>query len=80
MEKMANHLLPFSSPSLLPSLLPLSHIQYDKEIEQLEAEINPALDDDPQVALSYLFTKAIDTMKSNPEVCVARAHDYAPMV
>ena len=39
-------------------------------MEQLEAEINPALDDDPQVALSYLFTKAIEAMKSNPEVGV----------
>ena len=38
-------------------------------MEQLEAEINPALDEDPLVALSYLFTKAIDTMKANPEVC-----------
>ena len=37
-------------------------------MEQLEAEINPALDDDPLVALSYLFTKTIDTMKSSPEV------------
>lgn len=37
-------------------------------MEQLEAEINPALDDDPQVALSYLFTKAIDAMKANSEV------------
>ena len=43
--------------------------QYEKELEQLEAEINPALADDPQVALSYLFTKAIETMRSNPEVC-----------
>ena len=42
-------------------------MQCDKELEQLEAEINPTLADDPQVALTYLFTKAIETMKSNPE-------------
>ena len=44
--------------------------QYEKELEQLEVEINPALADDPQVALSYLFTKAVETMKSSPEVCL----------
>ena len=52
----------YSSPLLPP--------QHEKELEQLEAEINPALNDDPQVALSYLLTKAIDNMKAIPEVTV----------
>ena len=52
----------YSSPLLPP--------QHEKQLEQLEAEINPALNDDPQVALSYLLTKAIDNMKAIPEVTV----------
>ena len=49
-------------------------VQCDKELEQLEAEINPTLADDPQVALTYLFTKAIETMKSNPEASWTDTH------
>ena len=37
-------------------------------MEQLEAEINPALDEDAQVALSYLFRKALENMKAIPDV------------
>lgn len=48
--------------------MPTLPSQHEREMEQLEAEINPALDDDPQIALSYLFTKAIDAMKANSEV------------
>ncbi|CAI8041551.1 Transcription initiation factor TFIID subunit 1 [Geodia barretti] len=50
--------------------------KYEKELEQLEVEINPALADDPQVALSYLFTKAVETMKSSPETWMF--HDPVP--
>ena len=40
----------------------------ERELEQLEAEINPALDDNALVAFSYLLSKVIDEMKSVPEV------------
>ena len=40
----------------------------EKELEQLETEINPALDDDAQVALSYLLGKTVDAMKAVPDV------------
>lgn len=42
--------------------------QYDKELEQLEHEINPLLGDDPQAALSYLCRKCVDRMKAIPNV------------
>ena len=41
-----------------------------RELEQLEAEINPVLDDNALVAFSYLLTKVIDEMRSVPEVCL----------
>lgn len=44
-------------------------MQVDKELEQLEQEINPVLGDDPQVALSYLFGKVVEEMKATPDVC-----------
>ena len=44
-------------------------MQVDKELEQLEQEINPILGDDPQVALSYLFGKVVEEMKATPDVC-----------
>ena len=53
------------SPPLLCFHLP---IQYDKELEQLEKEINPLLGDKPQPALSYLLKKAVEKMKEVPEV------------
>ena len=40
----------------------------ERELEQLEAEINPALDDNALVAFSYLLKKVIEEMKSVPEV------------
>ncbi|XP_064405397.1 uncharacterized protein LOC135350513 isoform X3 [Halichondria panicea] len=36
----------------------------EKELEQLEAEINPVLDDNAVVALCYLLSKSVDVMKS----------------
>ena len=45
----------------------------ETELEQLEAEINPALDDNALVAFSYVLSKVVDTMKQVPEVsCVLR--------
>ena len=41
------------------------------ELEQLEAEINPALDDNALVAFSYILGKVVITMKEVPEVCTA---------
>ena len=38
----------------------------ERELEQLEAEINPALDDSALVAFSYLLTKVIDEMRAVP--------------
>ena len=40
----------------------------ERELEQLEAEINPALDDNAMVAFSYLLTKVIDEMQAVPDV------------
>ena len=40
----------------------------ERELEQLEAEINPALDDNAMVAFSYLLTKVIDEMRAVPDV------------
>lgn len=45
-------------------------VQVDKELEQLEQEINPILGDDPQVALSYLFGKVVEEIKATPDVCI----------
>ena len=42
--------------------------QHGKELERLETEINPVLDDDPQVALSFLFGKVISMIKAVPDV------------
>lgn len=38
------------------------------ELEQLETEINPALDDNALVAFSYVLGKVVDTMKAVPDV------------
>lgn len=40
----------------------------ERELEQLEAEINPALDDNALVAFSYLLSKIVDEMRAVPEV------------
>ena len=40
----------------------------ERELEQLEAEINPALDDNAMVAFSYLLTKVVDEMQAVPDV------------
>ena len=40
----------------------------EKELEQLEAEINPALDENAMVAFSYLLSKIIDEMRAVPDV------------
>lgn len=40
----------------------------ETELEQLETEINPALDDNALVAFSYVLGKVVDTMKQVPEV------------
>ena len=40
----------------------------DLELEQLEAEINPALDDNALVAFSYVLGKVVDCMKEFPDV------------
>ncbi len=40
----------------------------EKELEQLEAEINPVLDDNAVVALCYLLSKSVDVMKSVDQV------------
>lgn len=40
----------------------------ERELEQLEAEINPALDDNALVAFSYLLSKVVDEMKAVPDV------------
>lgn len=38
------------------------------ELEQLEAEINPALDDNALVAFSYVLGTVVDAMKKGPDV------------
>jgi transcription initiation factor TFIID subunit 1 len=38
--------------------------QNDKELEQLEHEINPLLGDDPQAAISFLCRKCVERMKT----------------
>ncbi len=40
----------------------------EKELEQLEAEINPVLDDNAVVALCYLLSKSVDVMKMVDQV------------
>ncbi len=40
----------------------------ESELDQLEAEINPALDDNALVALSYVLGTIVDAMKQVPEV------------
>ena len=40
----------------------------ERELEQLEAEINPALDDNALVAFSYLLSKVVDEMRAVPDV------------
>ena len=40
----------------------------ESELDQLEAEINPALDDNALVALSYVLGTVVDAMKQVPEV------------
>jgi pyruvate/2-oxoglutarate dehydrogenase complex dihydrolipoamide acyltransferase (E2) component len=42
----------------------------ETELEQLEAEINPALDNNALVAFSYVLGKVVDAMKQVPEVSV----------
>ena len=43
-------------------------VQNDKELEQLEAKINPALDTNAQVALSYIMGKVVEAMRNVPDV------------
>ncbi len=45
-----------------------SPFQVEKELEQLEQEINPALDENAQVALSFILGKATEAMKAVPDV------------
>ena len=40
----------------------------ETELEQLEAEINPALDDNALVAFNYVLSKVVASMKEVPEV------------
>ena len=40
----------------------------ETELEQLEAEINPALDDNALVAFNYVLSKVVTSMKEVPEV------------
>lgn len=40
----------------------------ENELDQLEAEINPALDDNALVAFSYVLGTVVDAMKQVPEV------------
>ena len=40
----------------------------ETELEQLEAEINPALDDNALVAFSYVLGTVVDCMKGVPDV------------
>ena len=47
----------------------------EKELEQLEAEINPVLDDNAVVALCYLLGKSIDVMKSIDQVLIGMSCD-----
>ena len=42
----------------------------ETELEQLEAEINPALDDNALVAFSYVLGTVVDAMKKGPDVSV----------
>ena len=48
----------------------------ETELEQLEAEINPALDDNALVAFSYVLGKAVDTMKKVPDVSTSWHSPY----
>ena len=40
----------------------------ESELDQLETEINPALDDNALVAFSYVLGTVVDAMKQVPEV------------
>lgn len=42
----------------------------ETDLEQLEAEINPALDDNALVAFSYVLGTVVDAMKKGPDVGV----------
>ena len=44
------------------------HTQAQKELEQLEQEINPALDDNAQVAFSFFLGKVVNAMAVVPDV------------
>ena len=57
------------------------------ELEQLEAEINPALDDNALVAFSYVLGKTVDCMKAVPDVsyslllpCLTSSSPLSPLV
>lgn len=42
----------------------------ETELEQLETEINPALDDNALVAFSYVLGTVVDAMKKGPDVSI----------
>ena len=44
------------------------HTQAQKELEQLEQEINPALDDNALVAFSFFLSKVVNAMATVPDV------------
>lgn len=46
----------------------------ETELEQLEAEINPALDDNALVAFSYVLGTVVDAMKKAPDVSVTGSY------
>lgn len=55
---------------LVAEVCELELAKIETDLEQLEAEINPALDDNALVAFSYVLGKAVDTMKKVPDVSI----------
>jgi len=49
----------------------------EKDLEQLEAEINPVLDDNAVVALCYLLGKSVEVMKAVEQVISLHAYMYS---
>ena len=55
-------------------------IQNDKELEQLEHEINPLLGDDPLAALSFLLRKCVEKMILVPNVRTILCFMYSKLL
>lgn len=54
---------------LLVEVCELEVKKVETELEQLESEINPALDNNALVAFSYVLSRVVESMKRVPDVC-----------